>query len=126
MIVADSCFSGTLTRSAVGKLSAGLTDDEKVRFYKAMTERRTRVALTSGGDQPVLDSGGGAHSVFAASFLQTLETNSEILEAQKLAQRVIQRVAVSPDAAQIAQVPIYAPLSFAGHEAGDFFFVPKS
>jgi hypothetical protein len=47
----------------------------------------------------------------------------KLLSFQNLAV-CIQRVAVSVEAADIDQVPMYAPISFAGHEAGDFFFVP--
>jgi hypothetical protein len=84
------------------------------------------VVLTSGGVQPVLDGGGGEHSVFASAFIRALEENNGILEGQKLAQEVTRRVAVSEMASEIEQVPVYAPIRFAGHEAGDFFFVPES
>jgi hypothetical protein len=33
------------------------------------------------------------------------------------------RVASQAERAQISQVPEYAPIKFAGHESGDFFFV---
>lgn len=125
-LVADSCYSGMLTRSAITRLSTGMTDDERQRWYRAMATKHARVALTSGGVQPVLDGGGGGrHSVFASAFIQALEQNSEVLEGQRLAQTVTQRVAISVAASQVQQVPLYAPLSYAGHEAGDFFFVPK-
>jgi hypothetical protein len=34
-------------------------------------------------------------------------------------------VAVSAAGASIDQIPVYAPIRFAGHEAGDFFFVAR-
>jgi len=89
-----------------------------------MAEKRSRVVLSSGGIQPVLDAGGGDHSVFAAAFLAELSENDHIMEGQKLFRGVAQRV-TSVDAAQaIEQLPQYAPIKYAGHEAGDFFFVP--
>ena len=91
-----------------------------------MATKRARVVLTSGGVQPVLDGGGGDHSVFAAAFLDALRNNTGVLESQRLAQTVTQKVAVSSEAASIEQVPVYAPIRFAGHEAGDFFFVPQT
>jgi len=38
-----------------------------------MTRKRSRTAMVSGGLEPVLDSGGGGHSVFAKAFLAALE-----------------------------------------------------
>lgn len=125
MLVADSCYSGMLTRSAITRLDTGMTDDERVSWYQAMIKKQARVILTSGGNKPVLDGGGGVHSVFAAALLAVLQNNTEVLEGQRLAQEVTKRVTVRTAAINFDQVPIYAPLSFAGHEAGDFFFVPN-
>jgi hypothetical protein len=125
MLVADSCYSGMLTRSAIARLDTGMTEDDRLRWFQTMASKHARVVLTSGGVQPVLDGGGGRHSVFAAAFIESLAQNDEVLEGQKLAQNVTKRVAISSVAADIEQVPEYAPIRFAGHEAGDFFFVPK-
>jgi hypothetical protein len=125
MLVADSCYSGMLTRYAITRLDAGITDEERLRWYQTMSKKHARVVLTSGGNQPVLDGGAGDHSVFAGALIHILQENQDVLEGQRLAQEVTKRVAVSVAAARIDQVPTYAPLGFAGHEAGDFFFVPK-
>lgn len=126
MLVADSCFSGMLTRSGLTRLGTGMTDDEQSRWYRTMAAKHARVVLTSGGVKPVSDIGGNGHSVFAEAFLTTLRSNRQVLEGQKLAQQVTRMVAVAPAAEKLQQVPIYAPLGYAGHEAGDFFFVPNS
>lgn len=126
LLVADSCYSGVLTRAAIARLDAGMSEEERMRWLKAMATKRARVVLTSGGVQPVLDGGGGEHSVFAKAFLASLEENRGILESQRLAQSVIQRVTITDAAASIDQVPVYAPIRFAGHEAGDFFFVARN
>lgn len=125
MLVADSCYSGMLTRSAITNLTTGLTEQERRKWYETMTAKHARVVLTSGGLKPVADGGGGGHSVFASAFIRSLQENAEVLEGQRLAQRVTERVAISSAAVELEQVPMYAPLSLAGHEAGDFFFVPK-
>ncbi len=126
LLVADSCYAGMLTRSSIARLDAAMSEDERGRWLQAMATKRARVVLTSGGVQPVLDGGGGDHSVFAAAFLDALRSNTGVLESQRLAQTVTQKVAVSSEAASIDQVPVYAPIRFAGHEAGDFFFVPQT
>jgi len=123
MVVADSCYSGTLTRAALAELEAGMSDEARYKWIKVMASKRARVVLTSGGVQPVLDSGGGGHSVFAKAFLQTLRQNDGIVEGQRVYRSVAQSLADSA-AAKVEQVPSYAPIKYAGHEAGDFFFVP--
>ena len=70
LVVADSCYSGTLTR---GDDDAGLrTGRERSAWLMRMTSKRARLALTSGGLEPVSDIGGGEHSVFANEFLDAL------------------------------------------------------
>ncbi len=125
LVVADSCYSGTLTRSSIARLDAGISDDLRNRWLQAMSGKRARVVLSSGGVQPVLDAAGGDHSVFARAFLEVLQSNTGIIEGQRLYLQVAERVAAVPEAADIGQVPQYAPIKYAGHEAGDFFFVPR-
>jgi len=96
------------------------------KWIQKMAEKRSRVVLTSGGVAPVLDGGGGGHSVFARAFLNALETNQGILEGQKLFQVVSAEVANSSATADFEQVPQYAPIKYAGHESGDFFLVSGS
>ena len=124
MVVADSCYSGTMTRAALAKIDSGMSDQARRTWIKLMAGKRARVVLSSGGVQPVLDDDGGRHSVFARAFLEVLEENDDILEGQGLYQAVSRRVASSAAAQKFDQVPQYAPIKYAGHEAGDFFFVP--
>lgn len=125
MVVSDSCYSGSLTRSTMASLDAGLSDDKRAAWFEALASKRSRTALTSGGLAPVLDSGGGGHSVFARAFLDVLRQNASLLEGQRLYQELSARVTFAARNFQFEQMPQYAPIKFAGHEAGDFFFVPK-
>jgi len=126
LLVADSCYSGALTRSSVGRLSAGMTDEERAHWLRTMATRRSRTALTSGGLAPVMDAGAGRHSVFAKALLDVLGANAEILDGQRLHREVAARVAYAAANLRFNQVPEYAPIRFAGHEAGEFFLVPGS
>ena len=67
LVVADSCYAGTLTRSALGRLEAAMSDEERAKVYAIMAQKRSRMVMTSGGVEPVVDSAGGPHSVFARS-----------------------------------------------------------
>ena len=113
MVVADSCYSGTLTRSV--KLSISSSG-----YLQRMASKRTRVALSSGGLEPVLDDGGCGHSIFAKAFLDVLERNTGILEGTRLFNEVRRPVILNAP-----QTPEYADILYAGHEGGDFIFVRK-
>lgn len=126
MVVADSCYSGSLTRSSIARLQGGMSAEKKKRWYSMMSAARTRTVLTSGGVKPVLDSGGGAHSVFAKAFIDTLNNNEQILEGYQLYRSVQKRVKALTKKLKVEQDPQYAPLKFAGHEAGEYLFLPSS
>lgn len=125
LLVADSCYAGALTRSAMGRLGAGMTDAERLHWYRTMASRRSRTVLTSGGLAPVMDAGGGRHSVFAKALIEVLDANVETLDGQRLHREVAARVAYAAANLRFDQVPEYAPIRFAGHEAGEFFLVPR-
>lgn len=113
MVVADSCFSGTLTRS--------IKSPAQSRSYlEKIADLRTRVVLSSGGLEPVSDTGGGKHSVFAAQFLKALDENKGVLDGNQLFQKIRYRVLLNAD-----QTPQYSDIRKAGHEGGDFLFVRK-
>jgi hypothetical protein len=127
MIVADSCYSGSLTRSSVARLSTGMSSVAMAKWYKVMIRLQSRTVLTSGGLQPVLDSGdGGEHSIFAKALLDALKDRKTVVEGYQLYRQVIDRVRKEAARLDVEQVPQYAPLKYAGHESGEFFFVPKS
>jgi hypothetical protein len=85
-----------------------------------MAVKRTRVALTSGGLEPVQDKGGSGHSPFAKAFLDTLGDNQAIIDATQLFTRMRRPVMLDAN-----QTPQYADVRNAGHDGGDFLFVRK-
>ncbi len=117
LVVADSCYSGTLTRDGGAGLATG---QRREAWLERAAAQRSRTALVSGGLEPVQDGGGGRHSVFAKAFLTALQDNDGILEGQGLFARV--RGPVVVDA---RQTPAYANIRFTGHEGGDYLFVPR-
>ncbi len=125
LVVSDSCYSGTMTRSSLTRLEAGMTPEKHLKWIKKMLKKQSRTALTSGGIKPVLDTGGGQHSIFAKAFIDTLENNTEIMAAYKVYRQVAALVNDAAAATRFDQVPEYAPIRYAKHEAGEFFFVPK-
>jgi uncharacterized caspase-like protein len=125
LVIADSCYSGAMTRASLARLDAGMSPEKKSEWLKAMLKAKSRTVLTSGGLKPVMDGGGGDHSVFANALIKALRTNSGLLEGQELYRNVSANVVAIAADYEVEQVPQYAPVSHAGHEAGEFFFVPK-
>ena len=113
MVVADSCYSGTLVRGAGVSLR---TSD----YWKKMANKRTRVALTSGGLEPVADKGGGGHSPFAKAFIETLKNNDAVMDATQMFSAMRRPVMINTN-----QTPEYSDVRNAGHDGGDFLFVKK-
>ncbi|MCB1757553.1 MAG: caspase family protein, partial [Gammaproteobacteria bacterium] len=126
LVVADSCYSGSMTRSSVARLDVGLTDDARKKWYRTMNNTKARSVLTSGGVKPVLDGGGGEHSIFAKAFIEVLNENDGVLEGFKLYRQVQERVKSAAASLNVEQEPQYAPIKYAGHEAGEFFLLPGS
>jgi uncharacterized caspase-like protein len=126
LVVSDSCYSGAMTRSSLARLESGVSGKQRVDWLKAMLKTRSRTVLTSGGLKPVMDGGGGKHSVFAKAFIAALRNNNELLEGQALYREVSAGIVSIASGYGIDQVPEYAPIRYAGHESGEFFFVPKN
>lgn len=124
LMVADSCYSGALAGAPL-PLFAGESSGGWPNWVKTMVDGRSRIALTSGGLQPVPDIGSGKHSFFARAFLNALEDNNKLLEGQRLYREISSTLALAALDSPIAQAPLYAPIQFAGHETGEFFFLPK-
>ncbi len=113
MVVADSCYSGTLTRSA----NIGLRTGD---YWKRMAGKQARVALVSGGLEPVADAGSGGHSPFAKAFIDVLRTNDAVMDGTQLFSKLRRPVMVSAQ-----QTPEHPDVRNAGHDGGDFLFVRK-
>ena len=114
MIVADSCYSGTLTR---GIQMRSRTPNET--YFGRLASKRARTAMTSGGLEPVED-GTGRHSVFASAFADALRSNRGPIDGQAIFAKIRRPVMVGAD-----QTPEYGDIRRAGHEGGDFLFVRR-
>lgn len=126
LVVADSCYSGAMTRASAPSFDAGsMPADKWGTWVKTMANGRSRTALTSGGEQPVPDVGAGNHSYFARAFLNVLQDNNRLLEAQRVFREVSTSLALNAAKSPLPQDPQYAPIRYAGHESGEFFFLPK-
>ena len=124
MVIADSCYSGTLARAATTSIEGGRGTEQKIKWFEAMIKTPSRTVLTAGGVKPVLDSGGG-HSIFANGLLQLLRAKREVLEGPLLYRQIAKEVKTAAARLSVEQDPPYAPMKFAGNLDAPFFFVPK-
>lgn len=125
LVVADSCYAGLLsTDPSYLFLNKDVAYSKEYIQYKL--PKRSRLLLSSGGDRPVLDEGSGGNSVFARAFLDELEANETILSSPELFSRIRKRVEVAAAKNAFVQQPEFKSIKGAGHEVGDFFFVPRS
>ena len=121
MVVADSCFAGSLTRTTLTRaLKVKPRSPEYHSELQRISNKKSRTALTSGGLEPVLDSGSDGHSVFAGAFISALENNDGVLDAHMLFIQVRDNVRNNS-----SQNPEYSPIYETGHDGGDFLFVRR-
>lgn len=117
LIVSDSCYSGTLTRTTDFRLS---TPAERERYLEKMRGGTSRILMASGGNEPVADGGGGNHSIFAKALLDGLRGMEErVFTAEELFSRYIKEQV----AGKSNQAPEYRYIQASGHDSGDFIFM---
>jgi hypothetical protein len=86
--------------------------------FSRLAQKRARTALTSGGLEPVEDSGGGKHSIFAKAFLGALQSNTGVADMSQIFSSMRREVILGSQ-----QTPQYGDIRQTGHEGGDFIFV---
>ena len=95
------------------------TIDEK--YIKRLKRKKTRLVITSGGNEPVVDSVGGQHSLFASKLIDTLKNNNTVINSQILFENIRRYVVANAD-----QTPERAIVHKTGHDGGDFLFFAKN
>ncbi|MEI6494827.1 MAG: caspase family protein [bacterium] len=119
LVVADSCYSGTISRSVDPSLSGNQTRD---RFLNKLHSKSARVLISSGGNEPVSDSGGKGHSIFSQVLINSLKSpDKDIFTAEELFVGQIKESV----AGRAEQTPEYKVIRNSGHDGGDFVFVKK-
>ncbi len=126
LVVADSCYGGLLSNSPGHLFFGNSAQANQLEYIRYKLPRRSRLLLSSGGDKPVIDNGGEGHSVFARELIEALKSNTSVLSAPKLFTSIKEPVTKRALANNFNQEPIYKSIKGAGHEVGDFFFVPRA
>lgn len=114
LVVADSCYSGKLTRAIhINRKIPG--------YFNRLCKQKARIAMASGGLEPVEDSGSNGHSVFAAAFINALKANNTVIEGTEVFSQLRRTVILNAD-----QTPEYGDIRKAGHDGGDFLFISQN
>ncbi|MEM6348559.1 MAG: caspase family protein [Bacteroidota bacterium] len=106
LLLADSCFSGSLFATGEGKSIANTR----------LEQDPSRWGITAGRNEVVSDGTAGENSPFAANLLEELRKN-ESIGVQELSFKVLEKVA-----ADDKQTPRGEPLRVRGHKGGQFVF----
>ena len=119
LVIADSCYSGTLSREAVYNL---VSNDNRSKYISKMLKKKSRTLMSSGGNEPVSDIGGGGHSIFTKAFIEGLnEMEEDVFTAEEFFYKKIKESV----AGQANQTPEYKTIRNSGHNGGDFIFSKK-
>jgi len=123
LVIADSCFSGSLVNATGAQTQASSDEQQSLR---AKLAHRSRLAITSGSLQPVLDSGTDGHSVFAQALMASLEKKTRPFSAEALFQQLEEKLTNASAAIGMRQNPEFAPIPRTSDDGGGFYFVPAA
>ncbi len=114
LVIADSCFSGSLTRGSSEQNS------EEDKFFAKIDAFASRIVISSGCTEPVADSGTGGHSVFSYYLLKALTDNQKpYITSFQLYDRLVRAVTNNSK-----QKPEYGTVVESGDEGlGDFTLI---
>jgi len=120
LVLADACFSGLITRGINSK-----DINKQKTAIDILNELKTRIAITSGNNEPVLDGGGGENSVFASALSSELINFKEPFTASALFVKLQKKVIKESMAYGNPQNPLIMDIPKSGHENFDFVFNPQ-
>ncbi len=116
LLVADSCFSGSLFGEA---RSLPPTIDDK--FYATLFKEKSRWGMTSGNLTPVSDNGSEGHSIFAYHLIKTLKENTKpFITPREIYHHIGPVVRNNSE-----QMPITKPIRNTGDAGGEFVFIKR-
>jgi len=122
LLVVDSCFSGSLTKSTTTNKNLNIEKGDKK--WDRLKLKTARVLISSGGTEIVDDADGSGHSYFARKLIDTLSENEpgHVLSSHNIYEPI--RTYVSNNS-PVDQTPEWKIIVDTGHDGGDFLFFAK-
>ena len=120
MLIADACFAGDIFRG--GQTEPVPFDPNNMeKYYKEVYRKQSRLALTSGGLEEVMDAGKEGHSIFTYYLMKALkENNKKYIDASQLFNEFSVSVTNNSD-----QTPQLQAVKDTNHEGGQFVFIKR-
>jgi len=119
LLIVDSCFAGSLMRGSAENKSVERLNEPTI---KRLQGKKTRVVMTSGGNEQVADGiGDSKNSVFAEPLINALKDNNDVIRSIELFLIVEEYVIKNAE-----QSPNRSSIFGTGDDGGDFLFFPKS
>jgi len=122
LVLADTCFSGLITRGVNVLKNQNENKNSTLDF---LNQTKTRIAITSGNNEPVLDGGGGDNSIFASALSSELNRYKKPFTATALFLNLQKRIIKESIAYGNPQNPLIMDIPKSGHENFDFVFNPQ-
>ena len=113
VVMVDSCYFAVASKG-----NTKVDSKNKTMAYSKLLDRRARIILSSGSNEPVEDSV-NKHSKFASSFIQSLKNNENTIRLSEITENIF------IDHAGSRQQPYHARVMAWGHGGGDFIFIKK-
>ena len=114
LLMVDSCYAGTVKRGNNEDIYIKSKEELDEALIKKLLHKRTRMKITSGGNEPVIDKAISGHSLFAYAFLNILKDNEDFLRATDVYSEIERNLAV------IQQEPEWSRMF--GDLGGNYFF----
>ncbi len=120
LLISDACFAGDIFRGRSTE-SVPFNPNNLERYYREVYSKTSRLALTSGGLEEVMDAGKEGHSIFTYYLIKALkENNKKLLDSGQLFNDF--RIAVANNS---EQTPLLQVIRDTGDEGGQFIFVRR-
>jgi hypothetical protein len=121
LVIADSCYAGTIALERLQTPPTGGSAADRERELRRLAGSRARLALSSGGNEPVAERSGG-RSVFAEALVGVLSENRGVLRSADLFARVRRLAEDASLRRGAAQTPTLGVIPGTHDEGGEFFF----
>jgi len=120
LVATDSCYASDAGRS--GAVAPDWNDDRaRQLLIETLSRRRSRMLMTSGACD-ASPANPGQPTAFTRSLVEILDANRDVLAGQEVFRLLRLRMA-AVDRPEATRTLRYTAIRYAGHEAGDFFFV---
>jgi hypothetical protein len=118
LVLADASYVGDITRGAPQGEPQNMTAAQWAKYVETTRQRRARLALSSGADEP-----SGASSRFTAALIDALKKQKGVVPASRVHRELVNALTSGESAS--SAVPTFAPLQSAFHDGVDFLFQRK-